>query len=263
MKVKEDFTVKKSNIEYYKKAVRLAEYASGAISKARADYSHGCEVAKGAYEGDLLGEKGYQDRLKELEAERDAQIGGALSQILTVVDEYDSEMEELGKLDGNMVDSGTMALLNSGINLSHADYQELANRHKDNAVMTRILRERYDANRPQEEGTGITIVRFGQSPADRSETFSKFVRTVYHACESGACPAISGNGKLKTPKDYYNYLAQSSLADMQPYGDENFDSLDADFPVETVNGKVENAGRRSSSFNNADVGFDFGFTPIR
>ena len=39
--------MKKSNIEYYKKAVRLAEGASGAISKAKADYEHGCEVAKG------------------------------------------------------------------------------------------------------------------------------------------------------------------------------------------------------------------------
>lgn len=47
--------MKKSNIEYYKKAVRLAEGASGAISKAKADYEHGCEVAKGAYEADLLG----------------------------------------------------------------------------------------------------------------------------------------------------------------------------------------------------------------
>ncbi len=35
-----------------------------------------------------------------------------------MVDEYDSEMAERGKLDGNMVDSGTMALLNSGINFS-------------------------------------------------------------------------------------------------------------------------------------------------
>ena len=107
--------MKKTTIEYYKKAVRLAENASRAISQARSDYSHGCEVAKGAYEADLLGEKGYQDRKKELEAERDAQVSGALSQILAVVDEYDVEMAELGKLDGNLVDSGTMALLNSGI----------------------------------------------------------------------------------------------------------------------------------------------------
>lgn len=253
--------MKKSTIEYYKKAVRLAENASNSISRARADYERGSAAAKDALESDLLGETGYKSKLKELEAERDAQINGALSGILTVVDEYDSEMAELGKLDGNMVDSGTMALLNSGINLSHADYQELANRHKDNAVMTRILQEQYNTNRPQEKGPGITVVRFGQSPADRSEVFSKFVRTVYHACESGARPALSGGGRLKTVTDYYNFIAQQSLADMQPYGDESFDNLDADFPVETVNGRVENAGRQNSGFSPAD--FDFGFTPIR
>ncbi len=253
--------MRKSNIEYYKKAVRLAEGASNAISRARADYEHGCEVAKGAYEADLLGEEGYRSRLRELEAERDSTIENSLSRILTVVDEYDAEMAELGKLDGNMIDSGIMALLNSGMNLSHADYQELANKHADNATLTRVLQERYSANMPQEKGTGITIVRFGQSPADRSEVFSKFVRTIYHACESGACPALSGSGRLKTVTDYYNFIAQGSLADMQPYGDESFDNLDKDFPVETENGRVENAGNKISDFSSAD--FNFGFTPIR
>ena len=253
--------MKKSNIEYYKKAVRLAEGASGAISKAKADYEHGCEVAKGAYEADLLGEKGYQDRLKELEAERDAQIENSLSGILSVVDEYDAEMEELGRLDGDKIDDGTMKLLNSGLNLTHADWQQLANKHADNAIMSHILKERYDADRPTEKGPGITIVRFGQSPADRSEVFSKFVRTIYHACESGACPALSGSGRLKTMTDYYNFIAQGSLADMQPYGDESFDNLDTDFPVETESGRVENAGNKSSDFSSAD--FNFGFTPIR
>ena len=233
--------MRKSNIEYYKKAVRLAEGASNAISRARADYEHGCEVAKGAYEADLLGEEGYRSRLRELEAERDSTIENSLSRILT--------------------DSGIMALLNSGMNLSHADYQELANKHADNATLTRVLQERYSANMPQEKGTGITIVRFGQSPADRSEVFSKFVRTIYHACESGACPALSGSGRLKTVTDYYNFIAQGSLADMQPYGDESFDNLDKDFPVETENGRVENAGNKISDFSSAD--FNFGFTPIR
>lgn len=251
--------MKKSTIEYYREAVRLAENASGTIRRARADYEHNCELTKNAYEADLLGEKGYQDRLKELEAERDAKIENVLSQILMVADEYGSEMEELGRLDGNMVDSGTMALLNSGMTFTSKDWQELADRHKDNAVMTRILRERYNANRPQEKTPAI--VRFGQSPEDRSEVFSKFVKTIYHACESGARPSLSGSGRLKTVTDYYNFIAQRSLEDMQPYGDENFESLDKDFPVETEDGRVENVGNKSSDFSLAD--FNFGFTPIR
>lgn len=251
--------MKKSNIEYYKKAVCLAESANSAINRARADYEHGCEVAKGAYEADLLGEKGYRDRLKELEAERDAKIKNNLSQILTVVDEYDAEMAELGRLDGDKIDDGTMKLLNSGIKLSSADWQELAGKHRDNAIMTRILREKYDANRPQEEKP--VAVRFGQSPSSRSEVFSKFVKTIYHACEHGSRPSLSGSGRLKTVTDYYNFIAQRSLEDMQPYGDENFESLDKDFPVETENGRVENVGNKSSDFSLAD--FNFGFTPIR
>lgn len=255
--------MKKSTIDYYKKAVRLAENASNSISRARADYERGFAAAKDALERDLLGETGYESKLKELEAERDAQINGALSGILAVVDEYDSEMAELGKLDGNMVDSCTMALLNSGINLSHEDYQELANRHKDNAVMTRILKERYEANRPADKSNGITVVRFGQTPKGRSEIFSQFVKTVYHAVECGSCPALSGGGRLKSPTDFHNFLAQQSLADMQPYGDESFDNLDADFPVETVNGRVENAGSKSTDYTPSASDFNFGFTPIR
>lgn len=253
--------MKRTTTEYYKMAVKRAENARDAISRAEAAYEHGCEVAKGAYEADLLGERGYQDKLAELEAERDAQIENSLSRILAVADEYDSEMAELGRLDGNMIDSGTMALLNSGINLSHADYQELANKHADNAVMTRILRERYNANRPEEEGACVKIVRFGQSPADRSEVFGKFVRTVYHACKSGARPSLAGGGRLKTVTDYYNFIAQDSLADMQPYGDESFDNLDKDFPVETENGKVANVAGKNTDFTPGD--FVFNFTPVR
>lgn len=251
--------MKKATIEYYKKAVRLAENANDIISRARADYEHDCELTKNAYEADLLGEKGYQGRLKELETERDAKIENGLLQILTVVDEYDAEMAELGKLDGSMVDSGTMALLNSGLTLTSKDWQQLASKHRDNAVMTRILKERYDANRPQEEAP--IAVCFGQSPDSRSEVFSKFVRTIYHACESGMRPSLSGGGRLKTVTDYYNFIAQDSLKDMQPFGEESFDNLDAEFPVETESGRVENAAGRSTSYSPVD--FNFGFTPIK
>lgn len=178
---------------------------------------------------------------------------------MTVVGEYDAEMEELGRLDGSKIDDGTMKLLNSGLALSSADWQQLADQHKDNAVMSRILRQRYEANRPQEEKP--VAVRFGQSPSSRSEVFSKFVKTIYHACEHGSRPSLSGSGRLKTVTDYYNFIAQRSLEDMQPYGDENFESLDKDFPVETENGRVENVGNKSSDFSLAD--FNFGFTPIR
>ncbi len=255
--------MKKSITDYYKRTVELAGNANRAIGKARADFERDSVLLKNAYEDDMYGEKGYREKLEEMKSVRDAKVKAALSGILTVVDEFDAEMAELGKLDGDKIDEGTMRLLNSGINLTHADYQELANKHADNAIMSRILRERYDANRPKEKGPGITIVQFGQSPESRSEVFSQFVKTVYHAVECNAVPSLSGGGRLKSPTDYHNYLAQASLGEMMPFEGEDFSNLDKDFPVETVNGKVENAGGKSSSFSPADVSFNFGFTPIR
>lgn len=71
--------------------------------------------------------------------------------------EYSAEMQELGRLDGSKIDSGTMVLLNSGLQLTNEDWKELANTYKDNYVMTRILRERYNANRPKNEGNSLTM----------------------------------------------------------------------------------------------------------
>lgn len=93
--------------------------------------------------------------------------------------------------------------------------------------------------------------------------FSKFVKTVYHAVEHGVCPALSGSGKLKTPTDYHNYLAQASLGEMMPFEEEDFSNLDKDFPVETTSGRVKNASSQSSDFYSDSVEFNFGFTPIR
>ena len=38
-------------------------------------------------------------------------------------------------------------------------------------------------------------------------------------------------------QDYYNYLAKDSLTRMNPFGDENFDTVEQDFPVEYVQAK--------------------------
>lgn len=246
-------------VDYYKKAVRLAEKANSAINRANADYEHWRNIAEEEYKSDLLGEQGYKEQLEKLETERDSVVRGALSHILETVDEFDVEMDELGRLDGNKIDDGTMKLLNSGITLTSKDWQALANMHKDNYVMSRILQERYNANRPQEKN--LVIVQFGQFPEDRKMVFSKFARTLYNACKSDALPSLSGSGKLKTVTDYYNYLAQASLEDMQLFEEESFDSLDTDFPVETVNGKAECAAKRTTSYSPAD--FNFNFTPVR
>lgn len=251
--------MKKSNIEYYKEVVKRAETARRSIDAAEAGYAHEAELTKNALEEGILGRQGYDGRMGELAQERDTRIEGALSRIDEVAAEYSAEMQELGRLDGNRIDSGTMALLNSGLTLTSKDWQQLADQHRDNALMTRVLMEKYGANRPQEKEP--TAVRFGQSPDSRLEVFSKFAKTIYNACKYNVCPSLAGIGRFKTVTDCYNYMAQSSLKDMQPFGDESFDNLDAEFPIETENGKVENVAGKSTSFTPAN--FNFNFTPIR
>lgn len=228
--------MKRTTIEYYKAAVKQAGNAMDAIERANAAYEHECELTKNAYEGDLLGEKGYKDRLEQLARERDAKIESELSCIDKVGEEYAAEMQELGRLDGNRIDDGTMKLLNSGLSLSSADWQELANKHKDNYIMSRILKEHYDANRPKEKGPGLTFVQFGQSPADRQENFVKFTRTLRNTCIHKYMPQ-NGTMDFASRQDYHNYLAKDSLGRMKPFENEDFSTVETDFPVEYVQAK--------------------------
>lgn len=135
----------------------------------------------------------------------------------------------------------------------------MADKFKDNHTMTRVLKDRYDSQK--EPGKTLPSIRFGQSPESRSEVFNKFAKTIYNAAKSGACPSLAGGGKLKTVRDYYNHIAKSSLEDMRPFEGEDFSNLDADFPVETVSGKVKNVAGGSASSNPAE--FNFNFTPVR
>lgn len=230
--------MKKTTLEYYKAAVRRAVDARERIEAAKASYEHECELTKNAYESDLLGKAGYEDRLKELAQERDAKIEGVLSRIDEVAAEYSAEMAELGRLDGGRIDDGTMKLLNSGLQLTNEDWQLLATQHKDNHVMTRILQERYNANRPKSDGKGLTFVQFGQRPQDRAENFERFTRTIRNSCTYSSMPK-NGTVDFASRQDYYNFLAKDSLGRMKPFEDEDFSTVEADFPVEYVQAKPQ------------------------
>lgn len=239
--------MEKSTIEYYKLAVKQAVNARERIESAKAAYEHECELTKNAFDAGILGESGYKEQLEKLAQERDAKIEGALSSIDGVAAEYSAEMAELGRLDGNKIDEGAMRLLNSGLQLTNEDWQELANTYKDNYVMTRILRERYNANRPKSDGNsltmgqknnGLTFVQFGQMPQDRAENFEKFTRTIRNSCTYRSMPR-NGTVDFASRQDYYNYLAKDSLERMEPFGDESFDTVDQDFPVKYVQAKLQ------------------------
>lgn len=231
--------------DFYKKAITQALNARENIEAAKSAYEHECELTKNAFDGGILGENGYKEQLEKLAQERDAKIEGALNRIDEVAAEYSTEMQELGRLDGSKIDSGTMALLNSGLQLTNEDWQELANTYKDNYVMTRILRERYNANRPKSDGNsltmgqknnGLTFVQFGQLPQDRAENFEKFTKTIRNSCTYRSMPR-NGTVDFASRQDYYNYLAKDSLERMKPFGDESFDTVEQDFPVEYVQAK--------------------------
>lgn len=232
-------------VDYYKKAITRALNARESIAAAKSAYEHECELTKNAFDAGILGENGYKEQLEKLAQERDAKIEGALGCIDEVSKEYSAEMQELGRLDVSKIDSGTMALLNSGLQLTNEDWQELANTYKDNYVMTRILRERYNANRPKiedngfalgQKNKGLTFVQFGQLPQDRAENFEKFTKTIRNSCTYRSMPR-NGTVDFASRQDYYNYLAKDSLERMKPFGDESFDTVEQDFPVEYVQAK--------------------------
>lgn len=229
--------MKRTTIEYYKLAIKQARNARENIQTAKETYARECEIAKNAYEGDLLGEEGYKQRLKELAQVLDAKIEAELSYIDKVGEEYAAEMQELGALNGSMIDDGTMKLLNSGLSLSSADWQELANKHKDNYVMSRILKERYDTNRPKEKEHSMAFVQFGQLPQDRAENFSRFTKLLHYNAISDSMPN-EGAMAYASKGDYWNHCAKESISRMKPFGDESFDTVEQDFPVEFVQAKA-------------------------
>lgn len=246
----------KKTTEFYKEAIEQAENTRNIINKENERYEHECILIKNALDSGILGRNGYKEQIKKLEQEKEAKINANLHQVLKIADEYTAKMQELSKLDGSKIDDNTIKLLNSGIKLTNKDFQELANTYKDNYVMTRILQDYYNANKPQEKGSGITIVKFGQSPTERQEIFSKFVKTLYHACKSSVLPSLATGKNFKETIDYYNFLAKESLANMQPFEEESF-NLDEDFPVRAKNGNLIN------QTNSEQTEFTFNFAPVR
>lgn len=241
--------------QYYKKAIKRALDARESIVAANEEYERQSALAKSNLEDGILGEVGYQETLERLKIERDAKIENALSTIDAVSSEYSVEMQKFAKLDGNRIDGGAMALLNSGIKMDVAEWQELANVHKDNYVMTRILQERYEAAKPEGE-LSLQFVQFGQPPMERAKIFENFTGTIRNECTGGYVPSLVGGGIFATREDYFNYLAKDSLGKMQPFMDEDFSSLDTDFPVGMSDGRTRDAG-------SGGAGFGFNFTPIR
>lgn len=211
---------------YYKRLLERALNARAAVEKAESDYQDAIRHERELYDDGMVSEKMLHLHTDELTSKRDGEVDAALSLIDGVADEFGSVMEDLGRLDGSRIDDNVMRLLNSGIRLTNEEWQSLANDCKDSYVMTRILKSAYAKNKPEEDGDGLTFVQFGQSPQDKQNIFNKFAGIIKHTCKSGTVL-----DKYASRKDYWNDLAKSSIREMQPFSDENFDSVNEDFPV--------------------------------
>lgn len=211
-------------VDYYKKVLEQAKKAREIVEKAEAEYQHDRSLEDGLLKDGMVGKEGYDVHIAGYERKRDEAIEGALSMIDAVTNEYNDIMTDLAKLDGSRIDKDTMAVLDSGMTLSSRDWQELADKHRDNAIMSRILKERYSANPPQEKNAQRAT--FGQSPESRKEIFNGFAGLIRHTCVSGTVLR-----EYADRESYWNYLAKDSIGRMQPFSDENFDSVNEDFPV--------------------------------
>ena len=224
--------MKMDNVEFYGHAIERAKSARASILSAKEDYERKSQLWREDLAENILGEAGYNENVEGAKKELDEKIESAQRFVLGIADDYAAEMKELSKLDGNRVDDATMKLLNSGLNLTHADWQELANLHADNAIMTRILRAKYDANRPPEKEDGrTTAAQLGQSPADREKVFRSFVNSLAHSVNSDFMPKYGG-AEFSSRASYWNSLARRSLESMRPFEGEDRSSLDTDFKVE-------------------------------
>lgn len=226
-----------NTIQKYKNTLDTATRARAVIAKAAADFITFSTTEKKEFADGNITEKALNERIAKLAAERDAKIEAAQASILSEAADFEAEMKSAAKLDGSKIDSDTLRILDSGLPLTLADWQELGEAHKDNWIMCRVLQSRYDKDPVmQDKGNGLlgsegkekVQLKFGTDPAKRAETFSKFANLISHTAVTGTVLP-----EFKTQRDYWNDLARKSLRDIKPTGDDDFSKIDETFPVET------------------------------
>lgn len=226
--------------DYYRKVLEQAKKARAIVERAESDYQRACKLEKGLLGDGIVGKEGYESHIAEFERKKNEEIEGALCMIDAVKNEYGGIMDDMSRLDGSRIDDNAMRLLGSGLELTEKEWHRLADEFRDNFTMTRILQQHYDESRSKDSrniqgifqlGQGmqekdVPRVTFGQSPESRKEIFNSFADLIRHTCVSGTVLREYANRE-----SYWNYLAKDSIGKMQPFSDENFDSINEDFPV--------------------------------
>ena len=213
---------------YHRNALNAAFEARKAIEEANEERERSVRYHLDLLKSGKITEKGYRESL-DLAAERyEEKVEAAAVEIKKIQAEFSTLMDDLGAMNGDKIDDATMKLLNSGLELSAKEWQNLADKHRDNAVMTKILKQHY-VRRPVKksipegfytmggEKKELKVV-FGQSPTERKKAFDDFCNVLYHSAKSGAVLP-----EYVDRESYWNDLARKSLFKMSQCGDETFD----------------------------------------
>lgn len=224
----------KYTLDFYKAAVKAALEARVKIVKARERREESVAYEKEQYDSERIGLAGYNENIEKINQERDSEIESALKGLEDLREQFKALTDGLAKMDGSRIDEATMRLLDSGIELTPKEWQELADRHKDDFIMTRILRRGYDARpRPKPDLNGVfpeeEDVKFGQSPIEKQEIFDKFISTLKFSCQREYMEETpDGCDGLES---YWNKFAMNSIGRMKPFGWESFEDARERFSV--------------------------------
>lgn len=225
---------------YHRNALNAAFEARKAIEEANEERERSVRYHLDLLKSGKITEKGYHESL-DLATERyEEKVEAAAAAIKKIQTEFSTLMDDLGAMNGDKIDDATMKLLNSGIEMSAGEWQDLATRYRDNAVMTRILKQHYDRRPIKKDfpegfylvGGGEqkeTKVVFGQLPEERKKAFDSFCNVLCNSSKSGTVLP-----EYVDRESYWNDLARKSLLKMSQCGDETFDKKEIEeaLPVE-------------------------------
>lgn len=216
---------------YYKKALMLANNARQEIEKINEDFAYSQRFNGSLLHEGKITQKGYDEAMEGLRAERDKRIAERVSNIETLREEFSNAMQDAARIDGMKIDESTVNLLNSGIEFSAAEWQRMVDANKDNATMLRIIKQKYDERPIKKDGMPAGFfdmsgkrqsaeekVNFPISPEQKDRAFSSFCEIVKRGAVSGA-----KLNEFPTQNDYWNSLAKDNLTKLgEPLDDGEF-----------------------------------------
>lgn len=225
-----------NTIDFHADAVNTAKRARAAVAQARAVYSGAVKDAKQQLDDGKITKMFYDELVMQAAVERDSAIQAAQETVRAEGRKFSAEMSEYGKLDGGQLDEGVLKILDSGLPLTLDDWKTLGKEFKDNNLMSRLLQDRYDKHPLfKEPNNGLVgspkekvVLRFGWNPQKRSERFEKFTELLAHTAATGTCLP-----EYKDQDSYWNSLAKTSCRDCGEIENDDFSTLDSEFPVET------------------------------